>query len=91
MNALENESGVEHFRAVVTADNNKLIHDLFKSIDTNGDGVIDMDEMKEAEADRKIKHEKFLSLMEEAQSRGITMANGLTMAQFCELATSKFK
>jgi len=90
LKALENinsdAENVRHFKAVVDADNNKLVRELFKSIDFNGDGVVDLGEMKVAEEERSTQHKLFLSLMQEAEKNH---PDGLTLDQFCELAGKK--
>merc|ERR1719420_2587980 len=78
--ALDSAGNVDHFRSVTLANNNQMIKDLFKSIDTNGDGIIDLDEIKAAESARAIQHKAFISIMEEAQKGH---PEGLTEDVFC--------
>lgn len=86
LTALESVENADHFKSVVTADENKMIKSLFKSIDTNDDGVIDLDEMKVFEDERKIKHDVFIALMEDTQK---AYPEGLTEEVFTELAYTK--
>merc|ERR1712110_250668 len=84
--AMDTVENADHFKNVVTSNNNEMISSLFKSIDTNGDGVIDLDEMKVFEDERKVKHDVFLVLMEETQK---DYPKGLTEDVFTDLAYTK--
>lgn len=86
IDALEGLENVDHFKTQATNNNNQMILSLFKSIDTNDDGVIDLDEMKVFEDERKVKHDVFLALMEETQK---DHPNGLTEEIFVDLAYTK--
>ena len=75
-----------HFKQVIDCDDHQLVREFFKSIDFNGDGVVDMDELKVAEQERATMHKLFLSLMEAAEKNH---PDGLKLDEFCELAGKK--
>ena len=54
--------------------------------DTNNDGAVDLEEFRVAEEAREYKHGLFLELMSEAEK---AHPEGLTEAQFCDLAGKK--
>ena len=75
--------GHEHFKQTAQSSNNLMVKDLFKTMDTNGDGFIDLEEVKIAEEARENKHRIFLKLMQEVEKE---FPEGLTEDKFCELA-----